>query len=98
MHSFDVEITTIVSIKHSRCNIRYILPRVTLSRDIYFVSVHRKGVNEVLLEARELCSHVVLVIYSDVSRRKPCADKLINVNHVSGVSPAVRIHNWGVSS
>jgi hypothetical protein len=60
--AFNVEITTILSIKHSRCNIRYISPSVTLSRDIRFVSVHGKGANEVLPEAHELCGHIVLIV------------------------------------
>lgn len=62
LNTLHIEVLLVLRIQHTARNIWDILPSVTFSRDIYFVSLHRKGINEVLPETHELLCNIVLVV------------------------------------
>jgi hypothetical protein len=74
------------------------LASVTLAGNVNIVLLHRKQIYEVLPESHELCSHIVLVVHTYISRGVSSTDRLVNINDVCKIRPAVWILNRLVSS
>jgi hypothetical protein len=51
--------------------------------------LHVEGRDEVLPEAIELAGNISFAVNSDISPGEPCADRLINVDHVGEICPAI---------
>lgn len=98
MHTLDVVIRGVIGIQHTSCNIRNVLASITFTSDVNLVSFHAKGINEILPETHELRSNVMLVVDSDISGRESGAHRLIDIDHVGEIDPAVGVGHWGVGT
>jgi hypothetical protein len=85
-------------VQHSAGDIRDVLSSITLASDVHLVTLHAKGVDEVLPEGVELSSDIGFIVHKGGSRRETSRDWLINPYHVGEVCPGVWVRHWGVST
>ena len=90
-YALEVEIDLILGVEESRCYVRNILTGVTLAGDVNIISLYRKYIYEIRPESHKLCSDVVLIVHTYVSGGIPSTDRLVDINHICEIRPAVRV-------
>ena len=87
----DVEVSSIVGLKHGVRNVRYVDASIALSSDICLASIDLESVHKVPVEAQDLLCQFNLIC--DVRRplREANSYWLLNVNDVRQVVPAVGV-------
>jgi hypothetical protein len=80
------------------CNVGDIVASIALSRDVDRESFHSERIDKVLEKPQELCSDFSFVCGRLSALTEPCADWLLDPDHVGKIRPAVRIRDRLVGS
>lgn len=98
LDTFEVIVGGVIPLNHVLGDVRNVLSRVTLARDVDIEAFHAEGIYEVLPEAIEVIANVNLIVDSNVSWRETDADRLINPDIVGQIRVGIRVRGWLVSA
>ena len=90
----DIVVLRVVGIEHGVGDVRDVVARVTLSRDIDLLVVQAKCIQEVLEEAEELLSDICLIFCSRFTLRETCTHRLLHPHHIREIDPSPRVLDW----
>lgn len=63
LNALQVEMSFVLTVQHSRRNVRNILTGIALASDVNLVALHAKGFNKVLPEIIELIRNINFILH-----------------------------------